>query len=74
MPRWPMELQSKHSGAVTLGKSEGKVKVIVLSTAVIDGCKAFEVWGYGSAWKTLHMARATAERARAGKPCQELSR
>lgn len=73
MPRWPIEQQSNHSGAITLGKSNGKKKIILLSASVIDGSKAFEVVGYGSAWKTVHVARATAEHARAGKPCQELS-
>lgn len=73
MPRWPTELQSEHSGAITLGKSEGKEKVILFSTAVIDGSKTLEEGGYGSAWKRVHMARATAEHTRAGKPCQELS-
>lgn len=43
MPRWPIGLQSNHSGAITLGKSEGKEKVILLGTAVTDGGKAFEV-------------------------------
>lgn len=45
MPRWPIELQSKHSGAITLGKSEEKEKVILLGMAVIDDSKAFEVGG-----------------------------
>lgn len=44
MPRWPIELQSKHSGAITLGKSGEKEKGIPLGTAVIDGNKAFW-WG-----------------------------
>lgn len=71
MPRWPIELQSKHSGAITLGKSEEKEKVILLGMAVIDDSKAFEVGGI--CMENIHMARATAENARAGKPCQELS-
>lgn len=45
MPRWPIELQSKHSGAITLGKSEGKEKVILFSTTVIGGSKAMDLHG-----------------------------